>query len=293
MKGLHRLKQLFLLNSLLLLLLQGCRGNSEIEQLRKENTRLKAEIEQLKASQQRATEQPTPVPTPSATPLQVDVAYEDTAGIFGEKEINQLGQLGVFDTTIGKFNPQQVITRAEFVRWLLRANNAIWFDQADKLIREAEGGDATFADVPPTDLGFRYIQGMANAGFMVGSTEKLFQPEQPLTREEMLAMKLELDIGGVSESPSKNSLPNWSDRNKISKKFLPFFQAMYTGQNDLKNVERTYGAVKTLKPQAPVTRAEAAVCISAIGNHTLSGQANGNFRTAETALQLRLQPPTP
>jgi hypothetical protein len=291
MKGLHRLKCLTLLSLLPLFLLpQGCRDNREIEQLRQENTRLKAEIKQLRAQQQRSTEQLTPTPTPSATPLQVDVAYEDTAGIFGEQEINQLGQLGVFDTTIGKFNPQQVITRAEFIRWLVRANNAIWFDQPDKLIREAQGGEPTFTDVPPTYLGFSYIQGMANAGFITSSNEKLFYPEQPLTREEMMAIKLELDIGGVSEPPGKSSIPNWSDRNKISQKLLPFFQAMYAGQNDLKNIERTYGAVKTLKPQAPVTRAEAAVCISAIGNHTQAGQTIGNFRAAEAALQLRTQP---
>jgi hypothetical protein len=272
------------------LLVNGCRNDQEIKQLQKENARLKAEIEWLKTQQ--ATQSPSPTPLPTPSPIQIDVAYEDTAGIFGEQEIDQLAQLGVFGSTIGKFNPQGTITRAEFVRWLVSANNAIWFDQPDKLVREAEGGEATFADVPPNHIDFPYIQGMANAGIAVGVDEKNFKPDQPITREEMMAIKYGLDVGGI-DAPKESAMPKWSDRDKISKKLLPSFKAMYAGQNDIRNVERTYGAIKAFKPQAPVTRGEAAVCIAAIGDHSSQGKTIGNFRTVAEALQLKAKPLTP
>lgn len=273
------------------LLVNGCRNDQDIQQLQKENARLKAEVEWLK-SQLQAPQLPSPPPAENQTPVQVDVTYEDTAGVFGEQEINQLAQLGVFSSTIGKFNPQEKITRAEFVRWLVNANNAIWFDRPDKLVREAEGGEATFADVPPSHIDFRYIQGMANAGIAVGFDETTFKPDQPITREEMMAIKYGLDVGGMDE-PEESGIPNWSDRDKISKKFLPSFKAMYAGQNDIKNVERTYGAIKAFKPQTPVTRGEAAVCIAVIGDHSSQGKTIGNFRTVTEALQLKAKPPAP
>jgi hypothetical protein len=231
----------------------------------------------------------------STTQSSQQVAFEDIKGVFGEKEITQLGQLGVFDTTTGNFNPQQPISRAEFARWLVRANNAIWFEQPDKMIREAEGGQATFADVPITHSDFRYIQGLANTGFIAGFDEKTYRPDESLTREQLIAIKVGVDMGGIptdlptdlSRAPS--SFPDWTDKVQISKEFINSLMAEYESSNrEIRNVERTFGALKIFKPQTPVTRAEAAVCISAIGDHTISGHRFDNhFRTTEQALQIR------
>jgi outer membrane murein-binding lipoprotein Lpp len=311
-------------------LVNGCQSNQEIKQLQAENAKLKADIEQLKAQQQNSASQvttsPTPVATESPTPVTTaspaQVAFDDIKGSAAEKEIAQLAQLEVFDTTTGnKFNPSQPITRAEFVRWLVRANNAIWFDQIDKTIRLAEGGEATFADVPPTHPDFRYIQGMANAGIAVGYDEKNFKPDQPLTREQMIAIKIGLDKGGIENAildPSKAedstgeqisanklaaAVPDWSDRNQISQKFIAAFNSEYYtfwGNNDqwpakedkFKNVDRAFGAIKALKPQAPVSHSEAALAISLVGNHTTE-RDKIDSRTAEQALQLKAKQGTP
>lgn len=239
----------------------------------------------------------TPSPTSSPVTQSLDqVGFEDIVGVFGEKEITQLARLGVFDKITGKFNPQQPITRAEFVRWLMRANNTMWFDEPDKIIRKAEGGKAKFTDVPATHPDFPYIQGLLNTGFISGSDEKTFRPDQPLTREQMLAIKVVVDIGGINENlrnskELSSNVPSWKDRNQISQKFIPAFNASYFSApaSDFKNLERSFGGTVILKPQEAVTRAEAAVCLSLIGDH----QGGYNHRMAEQVLQAKAKQQSP
>jgi S-layer homology domain len=303
-----------------LFLSNGCTNSQEITQLQQENAELKSELEQVKSQQNAASQiaaSPTPVVTDSTLNLAnespQEVAFEDLEGVFGEKQITQLAQLQVFQTVTGKFNPQQPITRAEFVRWLVLANNAIWADKPDKTIREAEAGQATFTDVPPTHRDFRYIQGVANAGIAVGYDATTFKPDEPLTREQMIAIKIGVDKGGIEKEiidPNKvevasdnvsayklaTGVPDWTDRSQISPKFISGFNSEYytfwgdsgkysRRQNKFNNVERTFGVIKAFRPQNPVTRAEAAVCISQMGNHTTE-ESKIDVRTAEQALKM-------
>src|ERR687886_900481 len=269
--------------------MSGCQSKSnqpdkqlqeELNKLRAENAQLKAEVDKLKTQ----VDNPVPELTPSPTPVAVatnspqPVAFEDISGVLGEKQITQLGQLGVFDTTAGKFNPQAPITRAEFVRWLVRANNALFAGSADKVIRLAESGKATFSDVPPTHPDFGYIQGLANAGYPIGNDAQTFKPDQVLTREQMLAMKVALDHRVPIESYKGGAPVGWTDSNKISKKYWPALYVESVLQNNA-NIGRTFGSIKTLNPQAAVNRSEAARCISAISDNV------AGFTTAEDALQ--------
>jgi hypothetical protein len=234
----------------------------------------------MKSSQPSPAASPTPsaslpaVSTPSVAPT-ASTTFNDIQGITGETEIQRLAQLGVFEGVSGQFNPQQPITRAEFIRWLVRSNNAIYQNVPEQQIRLAESGQATFPDVPTTHPDFRYIQGMLNAGFAVGYEEKTFRPDQPLTREEMIAIKSGFDSGGVLQGEEQGQslntvyVPSWSDRDQISRRFYRAFNTEYITQitkgNTLKNVDRTFGAIKAFRPKTPVTRAEAALCMSVIG----------------------------
>lgn len=250
----------------------------QIEKLQEENARLKTEVEILKVQLSNPAAETTPSPTASATKSLKPVTFEDIKGGFGEKEITQLAQLGVFDTTSGKFNPQGPITRAEFVRWLVRANNAIYAGSPDKTIRLSDNGKATFSDVPDTRPDSRYIQAMTNAGFAIGYDDKTFKPDQILTREQMLGIKVALDHRVAMDVDTDSPPGEWTDSNKIAKKYWPALYIETVYQNNA-NIGRIFGTIKTLKPQAPVTRAEAAVAIWAISDRT-----NG-FTTAEEALQ--------
>jgi hypothetical protein len=295
-------KKLWSLSFLILLLaiafsVSGCTSKSnqpdkrlqeELNKLRTENAQLRAEVDKLKTQVDNPVAELSPSPKTVAVAANSPktVAFEDIKGVLAEKEITQLGQLGVLDTTSGKFTPQAPITRAEFVRWLVRANNTFFAGSADKSIRLPETGKATFSDVPPTHPDFRYIQGMSNAGFAIGYDEKTFNPNQILTREQMLAMKVALDHRVPIESSKGGAPVGWTDSNKISKKY---WSAIYTEsifQNNA-NIRRTFGSLKTLNPQAAVNRAEAALCISVIGDNVAS------FTTTEEALQKLEQQSSP
>ncbi len=268
-------------------LVSGCKGEQpnkklqeEISTLQQENSKLKAENDLLKVQLSNPAAKTTASATPVATKSPLPVAFEDIKGVFGEKEITQIGQLGVFNITSGKFEPQKPITRAEFVRWLVRANNAIFAESPDKTLRLPDTGKATFSDIPPTHPDSRYIQSMADAGYAIGYDDKTFKPDEPLTREQMIAIKAGLDHRGAFEEHTGGAPGGWTDSDKIAKKY---WRALYF-ENVLQanaNIGRVFGTIKTFKPQEPVTRAEAAVCVSAIGDN-ISG-----LTTAESVLQKR------
>ncbi|MEO1134676.1 MAG: S-layer homology domain-containing protein [Cyanobacteria bacterium J06639_1] len=220
------------------------------------------------------------------------VPYADIAESFAVTEIEQLRQLGVFDDVEDtEFRPQDTITRAEYVRWLVRANNAIYFNRSNLQIRLADSGPASFDDVPESHPHFRYVQGVTNAGFTVGFDPTTFKPDIPITREQMVAIKIVVDKGGIEPNITDpemiesneditadvlgDSVPMWSDRDDISRLFIPAFNSSYhrfRGQrtlayNPFKNVERTFGATTRLQPQAELMRAEAAMSISTVGRH--------------------------
>lgn len=214
----------------------------------------------------------------------VVVSFTDIKGIFAEQQINDLAQLGVFDTTTGAFQPSGTIKRSEFVRWLVKTNNALYSDDPSKQIRPAEGAEQAFVDVPPSQPDYKYVQALANAGFVVGIDEKHFAPDQNLTREQMIAIKVPVDLGG---DPYKNiGLADvrvvfpFSDDDQISKRY---YDAIYGDDFDgSRNITRVFGQMKTFQPQRPVTRSEAALCISTIGKYT-----------PKTAAQALAKPPTP
>ncbi len=200
----------------------------------------------------------------------VVVSFSDTAGIFAEQIINDEARLGVFDTTSGPFQPEASIKRGEFVRWMVKANNAYYQDDASKQIRPAEGNEQTFVDVPASNPDYKYIQALANAGLVVGVDATHFAPDDDLTREQMIAIKAGLDLGGdphknTNLSDVKTAYP-FTDDDQISKRY---YDAIYGDYFDgSKNIPRVFGAIKTFHPQKPVTRAEAALTLDKIGNYS-------------------------
>lgn len=234
-----------------------------------------------------ATVTPAAVATATGTPSPVaSIRYTDIAGIFAENAIKQEAALGAFGkNTTGKFNPYGTVRRAEYVRWLVTLNNIYYSNQPDKQIRLAEANsDQTFVDVQKTNPDFKYIQGMANSGFLVGIDKNHFAPDRALTREEMIAILISRDAnsGGLPKAgpPSSWNYNNdythsvdFTDRNKISKPYWGAFQLNNGGGGDYAEdeVKRIYGNTKIFYPQKPVTRAEAAVALQKIDYRTPAG----------------------
>jgi hypothetical protein len=239
------------------------------------------------------------VPSPLAS-----VAFSDIGGVQGQREIVQLAQLGVLDASAGEFKPAAPVKRREFVRWLVKANNAVWADVPTKQIHLADATEKPdLSDLPPGDPDFAYVQGLNDAGIAVGFPDKSFKPDAPLTREQMIAIKSGLDRGGVSASfqPgqdkdhrfAKSHLPAWKDRDGISPTYLPAIATDISDESHdapIANIGRTFGAIAVFRPQQPVTRAQAAVLLGVIGGHSESSQYENKPRSVAEALAPKPSP---
>ena len=232
--------------------------------------------------------------TPAASPLP-SVAFTDVTGVQGQADIVRLAQLGVLDATSGPFHPGDPVKRRDFVRWLFKTNNAVWSDQTSRQIHLADATDKSdFSDITPNDPDFRYIEGMSEAGIAVGFPDKTFRPDQPLTREQMLAIKAGLDRGGVSASYVKDpgqarfELPAWKDKDQISKTYVAAIMTDISDERTdapkVDNIGRTFGAISMLRPQQNVTRAQAAVIMNVIGAHDPSVYYDKAPRSVAAAL---------
>jgi len=205
------------------------------------------------------------------------------------KPIEDLGKLGVLsidNKVLGnnqqtknysgqpqKLEPNKIITRREFARWLVTGNNVMYANKQAKKIRlPSPVSQPIFKDVPPTDVDFPFIQGLAEAGLIASPlsgdvTELLFRPDAPLTRENLLMWKIPLD--------TRQSLPNASteavkqtwgfqDTAKIDPKALRAVLADFQN-GEQSNIRRVFGYTTLFQPKKAVTRGEAALTISYFG----------------------------
>jgi hypothetical protein len=224
-------------------------------------------------------------------------------GTFGSAQITDLAELGVFGTPTGGFNPTGTLTRGDFARWLVSANNAIWANSPDRVIRPSQSATSSYPDVPTTHPDFAYIQGLYDAGFSVGFPDKTFKPDQKLTHEQMIAMKEAVDRGGLDKyyvTYWSSTMPNWKDKSQVNAIFRgPIAEdggldrsvvAQWNLPNYvIGNVGRSFGAIAMFRPQDPVTRAQAALVLWKMGPHNDHHGPGDAPRSAADALA----PPSP
>lgn len=256
----------------------------------------------------------SPMPSASTAAMQpspavnggTPVGYTDLASTFGEKQITDLAALGVFGTPNGTFNPNGTITRGDFVKWLVLANNGIFANLPSKQIHPSQSTSSSYPDVATSHADFAYIQGLYDAGFAVGFPDKTFKPDDVLTHEQMIAIKESVDRGGVQSYYIANwdsTMPDWKDKNQINKIFrgaiaedsgLDRTAVVNWSHPNLviDNVPRTFGAIAMLRPQQPVTRAQAAVLLWKMGAHT-DHVANPTPEDVPRSAADALAPPSP
>jgi hypothetical protein len=200
---------------------------------------------------------------PSSTPAVAvkQVTFTDIKGDFGQQAIQDEAALGILDSTSGAFKPNAPITRAQFIRWLVKADNIYFKDAVSKQIRLARTGPALFVDVPVSNPDFQYIQGLANAGYVIGIDKTHFAPNRPLTREELLAIKAPVDEGGnIKPYPGIELYLNYSDLHKINPQYMTAIHEDDSVRTT-RNIARIWGTLKGLSPKKQVTRSEAAIAI--------------------------------
>ena len=216
--------------------------------------------------------------------------------------VQDLAALGIFsgesqgsksnsNGAIAQFEPGKIITRREYARWIVAANNAIYANDPAKQIRlAAETTQPAFSDVSKTDPDFAKIQGLAEAGLIPSplsgdSTTVLFRPDAPLTREQLLLWKVPLDTRQALPTANLDAVKQtwgFQDVGKIDPKALRAVLADF--QNGEKsNIRRVFGYTTLFQPKKPVTRAEAAAALWYFGSQ-------GEGVSAAEALKLKRSP---
>ncbi|PSF35184.1 hypothetical protein C7H19_17540 [Aphanothece hegewaldii CCALA 016] len=212
---------------------------------------------------------PSPTITPNQLPTQESVSFSDIAQVSDplRRHIQDLGTLGVLTPQNGNlFSPNTAITRREFARWLVRANNTFYQNDPGKQIRLGETtSQSAFQDVNVSDPDFPYIQGLAEAGIIPSrltgdNNALLFRPTAVLTREVLVSWKVPFDLRkGLPTATIENVKDTWGfqDVSKVDPKALRSLYADYQN-GDLANIRRVFGYTTLFQPKKAVTRAEAA-----------------------------------
>ena len=189
------------------------------------------------------------------------------------KTVASLGILtpytGEGNVEVNKFAPNAVITKGEYARWLIAANNRYYQDDPGKKIYTVTDTEQpAFQDVKPNHPDFAAIQSLAEAGLIPSrltdnSTNLLFRPDAPLTREDLITWKVPLDLRQALPQATIEAIKeSWGfqDTANIDSSAI---RALYADfQNgDRSNIRRVFGFTTLFQPNKPVTRAEAATSL--------------------------------
>src|SRR4028119_1674037 len=187
--------------------------------------------------------------------------------------------------------PNKIVTRREYARWLVAANNQIYASRQAKQIRLAvDSSEPAFSDVPKTDPDFSAIQGLAEAGVipssLSGETKDVkFRPDSPLTRETMILWKVPLDSRQVLPTANIEGVKEkwgFQDASKIDSQASRAVLADFNN-GDLANIRRVFGFTTLFQPKKSVTRPEAAASLWYFG-------VQDQGLSAKDAVQAKSQP---
>jgi len=187
--------------------------------------------------------------------------------------------------------PNKIVTRREYARWLVAANNQIYASRQAKQIRLAvDSSEPAFSDLPKTDPDFSAIQGLAEAGVipssLSGETKDVkFRPDAPLTRETMILWKVPLDTRQVLPTANIEGVKEkwgFQDASKIDSQASRAVLADFNN-GDLANIRRVFGFTTLFQPKKSVSRAEAAASLWYFG-------VQDQGLSAKDAVQAKSQP---
>ena len=204
--------------------------------------------------------------------------------------IQDLATLGVLsiEPKTTEFLPDKIITRREYARWLVAANNAMYANNPAKQIRLASPStQPAFRDILTKDPDFPVIQGLAEAGLIASAlsgdaTAVLFRPDAPLTREQLILWKVPLDTRQALPAANLEAVKQtwgFQDAGNIEPKALKAVLADFQNAEQ-SNIRRVFGYTTLFQPKKPVTRAEASAALWYFGTQ-------GEGISATEALKLK------
>lgn len=277
----HVYKSKLFLLAVSISLLSGCAMNGQNDNLLKEKVaKLEAENQLLKMQLEKAQMAPAKVTASDTTAPSVatkdgspkseepveQITFTDLGDDPSAEMITELAKLKVFDDVGKTFQPGKTITRSEYCKWLYKAHNAIMPES--KRLRLAPSAAQIFKDCPPSNPDYKYVQALANAGYSIGYDDGTFKPDQQLTREEMIGIKLGVDVGKKIDPYRSQMEAVWkfSDGKQVDERFTGYVHLDYyvSGPRG-SNIQRAFGKVGAFRPKQPVLRSEAVGTLWQIG----------------------------
>ncbi len=134
------------------------------------------------------------------------VALSDLGGHWAVREIGELANRRIVaGMPDGQFDPDRLVTRAEFAALLVRTLGV-----GNDSVKHA---NTRFADVSAGDWYHRVVQSAVDAGLAAGDGNGAFRPNEPISRQEMAVM---LDralryVEGTMRQPSAPMSPVFAD----------------------------------------------------------------------------------
>ncbi|MBY0403898.1 MAG: S-layer homology domain-containing protein, partial [Cyanobacteria bacterium] len=214
---------------------------------------------------QTTTASPTPPKTPTP-PVKVEAivippAALDLTDIPRQEVIQDLISLNLVSAPERKFNPTGIISRGEYVVWLVNSWNRT-HSQLNNL--QYVGTDpAKFPDISENQFTFRAIQMLSTTGYLYGYEDGSFKPNQAITREEMLYM--DHIIQKLQRTPATDMDHYYSliqERYADGKEVDPKYAfAIVSNEERAKYI---WGKTELIKPKALVKRYEAALSLNTL-----------------------------
>jgi hypothetical protein len=206
---------------------------------------------------------PANIPSSPTSPESTVVTTSPSSNT-NKKYLRELSELGVLSPTESQQPLDSIVSRRAYARWLLAAHNKIYQANPNQQLKLATADTSpSFTDIPANHPDFIAIQSLANAGIIPSTlsgsnSSSTFQPDVPLTREELILWKVPLDNRQALPSASVAIVQkNWGfqDTAKISPAMLSSVLADYQN-GDKSNIRRAFGYTTLFQPQKPVTLAE-------------------------------------
>ncbi|RKP44814.1 hypothetical protein D7Z26_26475 [Cohnella endophytica] len=179
------------------------------------------------------------------------ISFSDAKGHWAAATINDLATRNVVTgTTIGKFEPNRSITRAEFAAILVRALG----------LKNSAGEGARFSDVRKTDWFYDAVAAASEFKLVNGYADGKFKPTALITRQEAMAMLARaMKVTGLHKElqpeTEKSLLASFTDAKEADK------WALASVAETLEAAIVQGRAKQELAPKAQIKRAEVATMI--------------------------------
>jgi S-layer homology domain len=231
-------------------------------------------IELLTANSPPESTQPTSSTSPTPSPASKNSPQPAAALKENQEYLADLVRLGVLsttDTAVKNNLPatSRSVNRREYARWLIAAYNKIESSKPTQQIRlAAADAKPAFQDVPTTHPEFPSIQGLAEAGIIPSplsgdATSVRFQPDLPLTREQLILWKVPLDSRQPLPAASLDAVKQtwgFQDAGKVESKALRAVLADFQN-GEQSNIRRVFGYTTLFQPKKTVNLGEVAATI--------------------------------